>query len=756
VRKELQTYTKDYNIELENLSLLKLLRHPNIIELLGCYTYRDSHNLIFPMAPGGDLSKLLKNDRPEYFTDNSTFLLALSGLASAINKVHNFVVDEFQLELTGCHHDLKALNILVDKDRFILADFGLSRFKDTAQDSATEFKTRKGYALAPECQELGGAFEKHKVHRWSDIWSFGCIVLDVLTYMLRGSKGVSDFFTRRRFPVETTTYYYFHKGSAPHEGVVSWIQELEDISSPSEKRMIRLIRKMLEIDPTARPTAIKVDAEMMSIALTALCEPILEQYRNLMRLCEASEGSIHPYIEEQRFLSWMMSLGLDKNAANGLKIPATNILDFRTSQAITQVLQTLRQELGVILNNGTINEALRTFLPLRRLNTSLMNILPPGAKAKARSLAEILILKTNSIQQLYGIQKLSKVQDGDRQVSVLAESKILRLAAEESAKSTGLQSWDLRRPITGLRDLGYHAIGLVKDATTGKEDEILIDYKHYEDPSIREKLFSRMNDIVELSQSLRSSDSIKVLYCRGYFHDESIESFGLVYDFPSKSLPRMGAERDKVTTLHKILFYGRRSQMPLLIDRFKLAKTLASYISELHKIGWVHKGISSSNIAFFYESEATLISALRKPYIIGFRHSRPQASFTEGPISDDGERDYEHPDYSQTSERYSLKYDYYSFGLVLLEIGLWRALKKDEELVGLSLAEARQHFTTVKVPRLGQSMGAAYRDVVYTYLGHGFDEYDGIEDETLRKSVAQLKFETEVLFKLSVLSQYEI
>jgi serine/threonine protein kinase len=710
------------------------------------------------MATGGDLSKLLQSDRPECFSDNSAFLLALSGLASATGKVHNFVVDEFQLELTGCHHDLKALNVLVDKGRFILADFGLSRFKDTAQDSATIFKTRKGYVLAPECQELDGSFEKRKVHRWSDIWSFGCIMLDVLTYMLRGSKGVSDFVTRRRFQVDTTIYYYFHKGFAPNDGVTSWLRELEDISSCAEKKLIRLIRRMLEIDPTARPNAIEVDTEMTSIALTALSGPILEQYNVLRGVFKTSEVSVQPYIEEKRFLSWMMSLGLDVGAAYGTGPPTTSILDFKTFQYIIQLLQTLHRELGVILNNGATDAALRVLLPLRRLNTALLDILPPPAKAKARGFAELLILETNNVRQLDGIQKLLDVQGGDHQFSMLAESKKLRLIAEESEEttSTGLRSWDLGKPVKGLKNLGYHAVGLLEDDATGKEVEVLVDYKHYEDPSIREKLFGRMNEIVELCHSLKASESIKVLHCRGYFHDESIEAFGLVYDFPSGFSAYTRGKRIKATTLHQILFDGARSQMPLLINRFKLAKTLAGNVSELHKIGWVHKGISSSNVAFFYESQPTLLSALQKPYIIGFKHSRPQAAFTEGPTSDDSEKDYEHPDYSRMNQRYSLKYDYYSLGLVLLEIGLWRTLNKEGALAGLSPAEAREHLTTVKVPRLGQSMGATYRDVVYTCLGHDFDQYDSIEDENNRKAAAQLRFETEVLFKLSTLSQYGI
>jgi serine/threonine protein kinase len=219
---------------------------------------------------------------------------------------------------------------------------------------------------------------------------------------------------------------------------------------------------------------------------------------------------------------------------------------------------------------------------------------------------------------------------------------------------------------------------------------------------------------------------------------------------------RTTGERINATTLHQILLDGIRSQLPLLTERFKLANNLAGSISELHKIGWVHKAISSSNVAFFYESQAALLSGLQKPYIIGFRHSRPQESFTEGPTSDDREMGYEHPDYSRINQRFSLKYDYYSLGLVLLEIGLWKTLKNMGVPAGLSPDKAREHLLGVMVPRLGQSMGATYRDVVYTCLGHDLDKYEIIDDEIERKAAVQLRFDREVLFKLITISQYRI
>lgn len=47
---------------------------------------------------------------------------------------------------------------------------------------------------------------------------------------------------------------------------------------------------------------------------------------------------------------------------------------------------------------------------------------------------------------------------------------------------------------------------------------------------------------------------------------------------------------------------------------------------------------------------------------------------TDGPISGAIFQEYQHPEYLRTG-RYRAAYDYYSLGLVLLEIGVWMSLQ---------------------------------------------------------------------------------
>src|SRR5271156_1749173 len=152
VRKELKSMGDEaYKGELRCLRLLNPIRHSSILELYGSYTHKKKHNFLFREATGGDLHELLsKETRPAEFQDDEAFYLAICGLASALDQLHDYSNDDLKLKVIGCHHDLKPRNVLVDGGKFILADFGLSTMTDAKEDPKTLFQDRDLYFAAPE------------------------------------------------------------------------------------------------------------------------------------------------------------------------------------------------------------------------------------------------------------------------------------------------------------------------------------------------------------------------------------------------------------------------------------------------------------------------------------------------------------------------------------------------------------------------------------------------------------------------------
>ena len=90
--------------------------------------------------------------------------------------------------------------------------------------------------------------------------------------------------------------------------------------------------------------------------------------------------------------------------------------------------------------------------------------------------------------------------------------------------------------------------------------------------------------------------------------------------------------------------------------------------------------------------------------------------------------DFQHPEYLKHPQRYRAEFDYYSLGLVLLEIGLWQplsaitknlsAVNKDRE--GLSPEKLRETLLTDVLPGLCRTMGHRYFSVVDKCLGYHF------------------------------------
>ena len=159
-----------YRRELRNLSLLTQIKHPNIVELLCCYSYQNYYTFIFSIADHEDLKQLLKRpERPEQFNADEGFFVGLTELASALDAVHNFFAHNLDIHLTGYHHNLTPRNILIDGTSFLLADFKLSTFKDPIEGSSTSFKDNDDFYIAPECQDLKGKLQPLRINQKSDI-----------------------------------------------------------------------------------------------------------------------------------------------------------------------------------------------------------------------------------------------------------------------------------------------------------------------------------------------------------------------------------------------------------------------------------------------------------------------------------------------------------------------------------------------------------------------------------------------------------
>ena len=757
VRKESEASEGDFTLELENLALLKCLKHPNIVELLGSFTHGSKQNLIFPRASSGDLAQLFKQVRPPQFASNDSLLVALAELSFAVDAVHNFFASNIDEAKSGCHHDIKPKNILVDGTHFLLADFGLSKFKDPEQTSKTTFKIGEGYYMAPECQDVDGEFDLHSIRRSSDIWSFGCIIAELLTYMMKGPAGIVDFKDRRKFKTNIWTRYSFHEGTSANQGVTDWLSYLENEALKSNSitdprtcgLLVQLVKKMLAMRAADRPSAQKVKTELTFIALEALALKVDKLYTRASTITHTQ--SIVAFIEAKRFESWLWVLGMiDREETRCLTRQQEAIIDVSAFQKLVQGLFDIQDALNELPSEAQAPRS-SIFVSLRCLNQGLLNQLPQEIKESADKYLELQLMRPEDTAQLEGVCSTLQETSVDERLIMLANIRHMTVLTKDHPTSNQRQL----DSIPSIDDIGEKVTGWTNQHGLGAQ-RVLVEWKHYGDHrnTTAEELLERTAGLAQLLGSIQQPEYLRILHCSGFYNAPDKLALGLVFNFPHDE------SDSQLITLRSIYDEDLKrrnarnegSSKPLLGDRFRLAHALAASLLEFHKLGWLHKSISSYNIVFFkssHSSQTDLWKSLERPYVVGFEHSRPneEQAFTSRLLP--AHLDYQHPKFLDGA-RFRPEFDFYSLGIVLLEIGLWNSIKEMTEgdgWKGISPDIFRKRLLKRRVPQLGQSMGARYREAVEECLQWNLSSDDVIEP-TAVSVPASLKFQKLVVKQL--------
>jgi len=155
---------------MSEIDLLKNLNHPNIVKYKGFTKDKDNLFIILEYCENGSLQTILKKfgKFPE-----SLVAVYVSQVLEGLMYLH---------EQGVIHRDIKGANILTNKDGSVkLADFGVSSRTNTPDiaavanpDASDNEVVGSPYWMAPEVIEQSGATSA------SDIWSVGCVVVELL------------------------------------------------------------------------------------------------------------------------------------------------------------------------------------------------------------------------------------------------------------------------------------------------------------------------------------------------------------------------------------------------------------------------------------------------------------------------------------------------------------------------------------------------------------------------------------------------
>ncbi|CUS08325.1 unnamed protein product [Tuber aestivum] len=161
----------------EEMQVLELLDHPNIVQYFGIEVHRDKVCLFMEYCSGGSLAGLLEHGRIE---DETVVMIYTLQMLEGLAYLHESGI---------VHRDIKPENILLDHNGIIkYVDFGAAkviarqgktRRGGVATTARTNLSSMTGTPMYMSPEVIMGS-DKGR-HGSIDIWSLGCVVLEMAT-----------------------------------------------------------------------------------------------------------------------------------------------------------------------------------------------------------------------------------------------------------------------------------------------------------------------------------------------------------------------------------------------------------------------------------------------------------------------------------------------------------------------------------------------------------------------------------------------
>lgn len=162
------------------VDLLKGLNHRNVVSYLGSLRTRSHLYIVMELVENGSIAALIKSNKFGAFSE-SLAAIYIGQVLEGLAYLHDQGV---------VHRDIKGANILINKDGIVkLADFGVAaRLDNSSKSNGPDKISEEENAPCDDAQPAGTPYwmapevvELKAVTTASDIWSVGCLAIELLT-----------------------------------------------------------------------------------------------------------------------------------------------------------------------------------------------------------------------------------------------------------------------------------------------------------------------------------------------------------------------------------------------------------------------------------------------------------------------------------------------------------------------------------------------------------------------------------------------
>ncbi|QDS78034.1 hypothetical protein FKW77_003054 [Venturia effusa] len=269
--KELRQYNgpayhveRDWRNELLALKGFTVIGDKHIVKGIGAVKQQGKYYLFMEWADGGTLEGFWKdNPNPNHSLSGQKvkeIILQFHGLAHALNSMHNYrprkeetvetipgpdipqidAPDQSIEDRSWRHGDLKPSNILRIKNgsswlgQLKIGDLGRAREHNQATGERAVGTKEVFGSWRYEAPETWTSLASAPRSRIYDIWSFACIILDSIVWMVHGNEKLNEFEKKSPVPGHGTPYWTFEtmglhqKAAKTTDHVASLIRDMLD------------------------------------------------------------------------------------------------------------------------------------------------------------------------------------------------------------------------------------------------------------------------------------------------------------------------------------------------------------------------------------------------------------------------------------------------------------------------------------------------------------------------------------------------